>query len=233
MPFEDNSKISSAPEGLRSEMFRPENPQMSAALANETGMDRLKVMFDISAGLGPELLIVQTAGIFGGTAGALIGGWNYATAAKANYIRQNQGNAFLSAKQASRELQDAIFLQFVRGAFKVGWRTGTFSAIYMTTVVAGFTYRNKFGIAEHVAGGALAGLCFKMNMGIMGSLVGAGLGGLLGLIGGTIISLSTKAYGLTVPEFRYWQHSYWIKEYSDKREMWKKEQAAKAAAAAT
>lgn len=229
MPFEDNLKISSAPEGLRSEIFRPENPEMSTLLANETGMERLKMMFDISAGLGPELCMVQTAGFLGAAAGSVVGGWNYAMTARANYIRQNQGNAFLHARQAARELQDTMVLQFGKGAFKVGWRTGAFSMIYMTAVSAGFTYRNKFGIAEHVVGGALAGFCFKVNMGLRGSLVGAGLGGLLGLAGGVIMSLSTKACGLTVSEFRYWQHSYWMREYSEKKEMWRKEKEAKAA----
>uniref|UniRef100_A0A023GAG5 Complex I assembly factor TIMMDC1, mitochondrial n=1 Tax=Amblyomma triste TaxID=251400 RepID=A0A023GAG5_AMBTT len=230
MPFEDNSKISSVPEGLRSEMFRPEYPQMSTAFANETGMDRLKKMFDISSGPGPELQMVESAGFVGAIIGSMVGGWNYSTTARIDYIRRNQATSFLNAKQASRELQDAMFLAFARGAFRVGWRTGTFSAIYMTTVIAGFTYRNKFGIAEHVAGGALAGFLFKMNMGIAGSLIGAGLGGLLGLAGGTLMSLGTKAYGLTVPEFRYWQHNYWIQEYSEKKEKWKEGKAAKPAA---
>lgn len=227
MDLRDDSKISSAPEGLRSEMFRPEAFHESRILANETGMDRLKAMFDLSNGFGPELSLVQSACIYTGSAGALIGGWNYARTARENYIRKNQGTSFLNPKQATRELQDAMFLQFGRGAWKLGWRMMAFSSLYMTVAVAGFTYRNKFGIAEHVAAGTLAGFVYKLNMGVRGSLVGAGLGSLLGLLSGATLSVATKVMGVTVPEFRYWQHDYWMQEYSEKKALWQKEQAAK------
>ncbi|XP_054925352.2 complex I assembly factor TIMMDC1, mitochondrial isoform X2 [Dermacentor andersoni] len=126
-----------------------------------------------------------------------------------------------------RELQDAMFLAFGKGAWKLGWRMMVFSTIYMSVAVAGFTYRNKFGVAEHVAAGTLAGFVYKLNMGVRGSLVGAGLGSLLGLVSGATLSVATKAMGITVPEFRYWQHDYWMKEYSEKKALWQKEQAAK------
>ncbi|KAH7976015.1 RPII140-upstream gene protein [Rhipicephalus sanguineus] len=227
MQLQDDSKISSSPDGLRSEMFRPEDYQESRIMANETGMDRVKIMFDLSAGFGPELMLVQNASIFSGATGALVGGWNYARTARANYIRKNQGTTFLNPKQATRELQDAMFLEFVRGAWKLGWRMMAFSAIYMTVAVAGFTYRNKFGISEHVAAGALGGFFFKLNMGVRGSLVGAGLGSLLGLASGATLTVGTKAMGVTVPEFRYWQHDYWMQEYSEKKALWLKEKAAR------
>lgn len=227
MNLRDDSKISSAPEGLRSEMFRPEAFQESRILANETGMDRLKAMFDMSHGFGPELSLVQSACIYTACTGALIGGWNYARTARENYIRKNQGTTFLNPKQATRELQDTMFLQFGRGAWKLGWRMMVFSSLYMTVAVAGFTYRNKFGITEHVAAGTLAGFVYKLNMGVRGSLVGAGLGSLLGFLSGATLSVTTKVMGVTVPEFRYWQHDYWMQEYSEKKALWQKEQAAK------
>ncbi|XP_075730331.1 RPII140-upstream gene protein [Rhipicephalus microplus] len=225
MQLQDESKISRAPEGLRSEMFRPEDFRESRIMANETGMDRVKIMFDLSRGLGPELMLVQNASLFSGVCGALAGGWNYARTARANYIRKNQGSTFLNPKQAMRELQDTMFLQFLRGAWKLGWRMTAFSAIYMTVAVAGFTYRNKFGIAENVAAGALSGFFFKLNMGVRGSLVGAGLGSLLGLASGSALTVGTKALGVTVKEFRYWQHDYWMQEYSEKKALWLKEKA--------
>nr|XP_050032340.1 RPII140-upstream gene protein-like isoform X1 [Dermacentor andersoni] len=227
MEFQDDAKISSAPEGLRSEMFRPEDFRESRILANETGMDRLKAMFDMSNGFGPELSLVKSAGLYTASTGALIGGWYYARTARDNYIRKNQGTAFINPKQATRELQDAMFLAFGKGAWKLGWRMMVFSTIYMGVAVAGFTYRNKFGVAEHVAAGTLAGFVYKLNMGVRGSLVGAGLGSLLGLVSGATLSVATKAMGITVPEFRYWQHDYWMKEYSEKKALWQKEQAAK------
>lgn len=206
-------------------MFRPEDFRESRIMANETGMDRVKIMFDLSRGLGPELMLVQNASLFSGVCGALAGGWNYARTARANYIRKNQGSTFLNPKQAMRELQDTMFLQFLRGAWKLGWRMTAFSAIYMTVAVAGFTYRNKFGIAENVAAGALSGFFFKLNMGVRGSLVGAGLGSLLGLASGSALTVGTKALGVTVKEFRYWQHDYWMQEYSEKKALWLKEKA--------
>lgn len=227
MPFEDNSKISEAPQGLRSEMFRPESHEESWILKNETGADRLKMMFDISCGFGPELTLVRAGFTIGGLTGLLVGGLNYAKLAKMNYIRKNQGTPFLNPKQAAREMHDTMFLEFARGGFKLGWRMAVFSTLYMTGVTAGFTYRNKFGIAEHVASGALTGFLFKVNMGIRGSLVGMGLGGLLGLISGAVLCTATKFSGMTVPEFRYWSHQYWMQEYSEKKAVWEKEQTAK------
>lgn len=227
MPFEDNRKISEAPQGLRSEMFRPESHEGSVVLMNETGAERLKVMFDISRGFGPELTLVRAGFTIGGLAGLLIGGLNYAKLAKMNYIRKNQATPFINPKQAVREMYDTMFLEFARGGFKLGWRMAAFSALYMTGVTAGFTYRNKFGIAEHVASGALTGFLFKVNMGIRGSLVGMGLGSLLGLISGAVLCAGTKFSGMTVQEFRYWSHNYWMQEYSEKKAVWEKEQEAK------
>lgn len=227
MPFEDNSKISEAPEGLRSEMFRPESHEGSWLLMNETGADRLKMMFDISRGLGPELTLVKAGFTIGGISGLLVGGINYARTAKINYIRRNQATPFVNPKQAMRELNDTMLLEFTRGGFKLGWRMAVFSTLYMTGITAGFTYRNKFGIAEHVASGALTGFLFKVNMGIRGSLVGMCLGGLLGLASGVVLCACTKFSGMTVPEFRYWSHNYWLQEYSEKKAVWKKEQTAK------
>lgn len=208
-------------------MFRPEDFRQSRILANETGMDRVKMMFDLSRGFGPELALVKNACFMSGLTGAVVGGWNYATTARANYIRKNEGTTFVNPRQAARELQDTMFLEFCRGAWKLSWRMMAFSAIYMTVAVAGFTYRNKFGVAEHVAGGALSGFFFKINMGVRGSLVGTGLGSLLGLLSGSVISMGTKVAGVTVPEFRYWQHDYWMQEYSEKKALWQKEKVAR------
>ncbi|KAG0415146.1 hypothetical protein HPB47_007699 [Ixodes persulcatus] len=166
-----------------------------------------------SSGFGPELELVKTGTSIGIILGGLSGGLNYAKQAKINYIRQNEANYYLKPKEAMREMQDKMALEFFRGGFKLGWRMGLFSAIYTLGTVSGLTYRNKFGIAEHVASGAVAGLLFKVNLGVKGSLAGLVVGGLLGLVSGTTMCVGTKALGITVPEFRYWQHHYWMKEY--------------------
>lgn len=120
-------------------------------------------------------------------------------------------------------MQDKMVLEFFRGAFKLGWRMALFSGIYVLGTVSGLTYRNKFGIAEHVASGAVAGFLFKVNLGVKGSLTGLVLGGLLGVVSGTTMCVGTKALGITVPEFRYWHHNYWLKEYNEKKQLWDKE----------
>lgn len=196
-----------------SEIDRPTNYSEVAILKNETGWDRLSAMFDVSSGLGPELSLVQTGMVIGGVSGGIAGGWNYAKIAKMNFIRQNESNYYTHTKEAARDLHDKVTMQFFRGAAKLGWRMAIFSGLFVLGAVSGFTYRNKFGIAEHVASGALCGLLFKINMGLRGSIVGLALGSSLGLLSGTTMCITTKAMGITVPEYRYWQHNYWLKEY--------------------
>ncbi|KAM7294472.1 putative RPII140-upstream protein [Ixodes scapularis] len=211
-----------APRGIVSEIDRPVDFSQIAVLQNETGWDRLRTMYDLSAGFGPELELVKTGMGIGIVLGGLSGGLNYAKQAKVNYIRQNEANYYLKPKDAMKEMQDKMALEFFRGGFKLGWRMGLFSGIYVLGTVSGLTYRNKFGIAEHVASGAVAGLLFKVNLGVKGSLAGLVVGGLLGLVSGTTMCVGTKALGITVPEFRYWQHQYWMKEYNEKKAKWDK-----------
>lgn len=211
-----------APRGIVSEIDRPVDFSQIPVLQNETGWDRLKTMFDLSAGLGPELELVKTGMGIGVVLGGLSGGLNYAKQAKINFIRQNEGNYYVKPQEAMKQMQDKIAVEFFRGGFKLGWRMALFSGIYVLGAVSGLTYRNKFGIAEHVASGAVAGLLFKVNLGVKGSLAGLAVGGLLGFVTGTTMCVGTKALGITVPEFRYWQHQYWMKEYNEKKEKWDK-----------
>ncbi|CAN7941380.1 unnamed protein product, partial [Ixodes hexagonus] len=153
MTVTENQPDRQAPRGIVSEIDRPIDFSQISVLKNETGWDRLRTMFDMSAGMGPELELVKTGVGLGLALGGLSGGLNYAKQAKINYIRQNEANYFVKPKEAMREMQDKMALEFIRGAFKLGWRMALFSGVYVLGTVSGLTYRNKFGIAEHVASG--------------------------------------------------------------------------------
>lgn len=49
-------------------------------------------------------------------------------------------------------------------------------------------------------GGSIAGLLFKMNLGLRGALVGTGLGGILGGVCGGVSLIILKLSGITINE---------------------------------
>ncbi|XP_064483395.1 RPII140-upstream gene protein-like [Ornithodoros turicata] len=208
-----------------SEINRPADFNELDILKNETGWDRLRTMYSLEFGLSPELQFVQKAAGCGGVAGAVFGGINFARQAKENFIRSNQASAFMSPVEATRQMYDKMLLELYRGAWRFGWRTTLFSGLYVAASISGSVFRNKFGIAEHAAAGALCGMFFKANMGLRGTVAGLVVGTTLGSLCGASIYFTTKMSGVTMAEYRYWSHDYWLKEYNEK----KKQQKAKAA----
>lgn len=200
-----------------SETNRPKAYVESEILQKETGWDRLMMMFTFDSGLSPELKFVHQAVTLGGASGAAVGGINFARQARENFIRKHQADAFTSEMEATRQLYDKMILEFYRGAWRFGWRMAFFSGIYVLIAMGGSVYRNKFGITEQVAAGALSGSVFKMNMGLKGTLAGCFLGSVLGAASGCSTYFLTKSFGVTMPEFRYWQHAYWIQDYNEKK----------------
>lgn len=70
-------------------------------------------------------------------------------------------------------------------------------------------YRGKLKIENYILGASVTGLLFRINMGIRGALVGAGLAAILGLICGTISVLVLKLAGVSVDTVLEEQQS-WI-----------------------
>lgn len=72
-------------------------------------------------------------------------------------------------------------------------------------------YRNKCGVLEYIIAGSTTGALYKFNMGPRGWVVGAGLGSVLGLIGGGLTNLLLSLAGMSMDEVRFWQ-THWKEE---------------------
>ena len=62
------------------------------------------------------------------------------------------------------------------------------------------SYRGKIALENYILGGSIAGLLFKMNLGLRGALVGTGLGGILGGVCGSVSLIILKLSGITIDE---------------------------------
>jgi len=140
--------------------------------------------------------------------GSVLGGFVKSREAYLNYMENNQASTFTSHLDAKRKLQDQVGLSFAKGAFRWGWRLALFTGSYVAITTSIAVYRGKSSVIEYIAAASTAGAMYKINSGLRGitagGILGAGLGGIAGLVSLAILKLS----GTTMEEVRYWQYQW-------------------------
>lgn len=168
------------------------------------GSARVHKMFQIDDFGEPsaELHSVVQATTYAGFIGACIGGFVRSRTAYMNFIETNEATIFKSIKDAKKKLQDHVTIAFGKGAFQWGWRmaffTGTFCLV--STVIS--VYQGETGLIEYIAAGALTGALYKLNLGLAATLVGGGLGAILGMCGGLLTLAILKLTGFSLEDIR-------------------------------
>jgi len=174
----------------------------------QTGWERLAAMYtlDEMGGLTPELEFVVSIGtaglLFGGSIGALL----HSRMAVMKFVERNQATAFESPLMAKRALQDRLTIGLFRGFAIFGWRTAIFTSAFALISTTLMVYTNQISALHYTAAGCVAGGLYKVNMGLRGMVAGATAGSLLGLAGGSVISLACVLSDTTLPKLRYQQY---------------------------
>ncbi|XP_053684640.1 RPII140-upstream gene protein [Sabethes cyaneus] len=177
---------------------------------HQTGTERLHQMFTLDefGRISSEVNAIYQAGFLGFLTGACYGGFIQSRVAYMNFMERNQATAFKTSFEAKRKLQDAVTVNFAKGAFKWGWRLALFTTGYVGIQTIISVYRGKSSIWEYLAAGGTAGALYKFNMGLKGmtsgGLVGLAFGGVAGVISLGIL----KASGTTMEEVRFWQYKW-------------------------
>ncbi|CAL8103077.1 unnamed protein product [Orchesella dallaii] len=174
--------------------------RMMEAREKMTGMERLKMVFTVDqyGDVSPEVQRVIHGTMLGVFFGAFFGGLGRGRISYANFFRSNAHEAFSTSLEAKRKLQDTVTLGMGAGAFRIGWRVGLFTGMYMTVSTGVSTFRGKMGILDQVVGGGMAGLLYKIPQGPKATISGGVIGGCLGLTAGIITFGITKLTGTTI-----------------------------------
>ncbi|GFY63787.1 uncharacterized protein TNIN_285481 [Trichonephila inaurata madagascariensis] len=174
------------------------------SLVEETGRDRIIRMFSTNDfGLSPEIAHVIKTGqytfIFAGILGALGG----ILKGRDDFFRRNMASSFESKHLARVELiidKRKAFEKYQQEPNSIRRDINVLS----TMTVA--NYRNKITCWEHAGCGAILGGLSRINYGFKGVSVAGGLGGILGLIAGSIITLAMHLGGHTLEDLRCYLH---------------------------
>lgn len=84
-----------------------------------------------------------------------------------------------------------------------------FIFFYSTLTTCTTAYRGKLRIENYIVAGSVTGLLHRLNLGLRGSLIGAGVGGTLGGICGGVSILLLYLSGVTIDEVMQVQQD-WI-----------------------
>lgn len=126
--------------------------------------------------------------------GIIVGGTLHIRGNVEKFIENNQATQFYTQKEAKKELHTSVLKQFARGAYKFGWRTTLFTAIFTSIQTLLTAYYGKPSVVHYMAGAGTAGFLFKMSLGLKGSivglLIGASLGGIAGFLHLSILKMS-------------------------------------------
>ncbi|XP_037949753.1 RPII140-upstream gene protein [Teleopsis dalmanni] len=205
LPISETSEDDVSKESKTYKKFEKRKPD------NETGVDRLKAMFQLESEfhtISPELNSIYQGGFVGFLIGAVYGGVIQSREGYMRFMENNEATAFESHLDAKRKLQDQFTINFAKGGLKWGWRLGLFTTSYLGIVTCISVYRNKSSIFEYLAAGGLTGALYKVNMGLRGMAVGGIVGGILGGVAGASSLLIMKASGTSMEEVRYWQYKW-------------------------
>ncbi|CAH0727703.1 unnamed protein product, partial [Brenthis ino] len=169
-----------------------------------TGWDRVKAMYSKNEieEVSMELHNVAQATMSGILVGAFLGGFAKSRDAYLTFIENNQATTFKSTFEAKKKLQDFITVSFARGAYHWGWRLGIFTGIFSLISTTLSVYRDESSLGDYVSAGIITGAIYKANLGPTAMLVGAGVGGVLSLVGGMLIFSILKLTGLSMEDIR-------------------------------
>lgn len=81
--------------------------------------------------ISPELNSILNVGFLSTVVGAIYGGIMDSKEAYINFMKNNQATAFKTHLEAKRKLQDAVTLNFAKGAVKWGWRLSIFCTTFV------------------------------------------------------------------------------------------------------
>ncbi|KAG8175719.1 hypothetical protein JTE90_022471 [Oedothorax gibbosus] len=176
------------------------------ALSKETGRDRIRRMYSTDEfGYSPEMFFVITTAWPTAAFAALYGGIKGMLHEHKDFMRRNVATTYESQHLARRSLTDNMTKAVFRGAAKYGLQYGGFSTLYLLSTFTIANYRNEMSPWEHAASAAAVGGLARINFGFRGVLVAGALGGVLGLIAGSIITATMKLQGISMEDFRCWQ----------------------------
>ncbi|KYN10586.1 hypothetical protein ALC57_17191 [Trachymyrmex cornetzi] len=170
-------------------------------LDDELGWDRIKKIFTLGEnGYSKELQSIINITVSGFGIGLAIAGTSSTKTTIDNFIMNNEATRFISHSDAKYSLQQSVVTNFLKKGGRYGIKLGTFCFIFSSITTCTSSYRGKIALENYMLGGSIAGLLFKMNMGLRGALVGTGLGGILGGACGGVSLLILKLSGRTIDE---------------------------------
>jgi len=185
-------------------MHRPESlvtdMEVHEYIQNETGMDRLKDMWNY--GTKPGTLSTELEPIFSAVkftcyGSFLLGSFVGARNAGDEFVRKNKHTKWPTKSRASRKYLDAAFLGGVKYGAGMALHCGAFCALYLSTVLSVSVYRNKTSVWEHVAAGSLTGAVLRINMGLQGMIAAGLVGMVLGASAGILMVGTASLSGET------------------------------------
>lgn len=187
-----------------------------SVVKNETGWERIQQIYrtDDFGRISSELNSIIEVACMSSFIGAVYGGFLTSRTTYMDFMKNNQATSFKNPFDAKKKLQDQVTQSFAKGAFKWGWRLTFFCTTYIGLTTTISAYRGENGILEHSIAGTLAGFLYKFKLGPRAWIVGAGLGVILGSIGGIATSSLLNATGMTMEEVRYWNYK-WSQSRSD------------------
>lgn len=187
-------------------------------LAVETGRDRLNAMFSKSGKntAHPELAMVVTSMTQCGIMMSLVGWYIGGKMGKERFLEKSKHRKFDTKFMAIRGMNDAMFIGAIKHATKWGLKTATFVGIFMVVSQSIAVYRNKSSVLEYVAGGAVTGSLFRLNMGLKGVVGGGSVGGTLGLLGGIIVYGLLYMSGEMAEQRHYWRVHEHLREAKER-----------------
>ncbi|XP_032686104.1 RPII140-upstream gene protein [Odontomachus brunneus] len=190
---------------------KPVNKVLKPLIEDECGWDRVKRIFRLNEDklFTKELQSIINVTVTGAVSGLIIGGMIESKNTVNNFIANNEATRFINQSEAKRALQREVFISFVKKGVVLGKKLGLFCLMFSTLTTCTTAYRGKIAVENYIFGGFVTGLLYKMNLGLRGSLVGAGFGSVLGGVCGSVTTLLLYLSGITIDEILQTQHN-WI-----------------------
>lgn len=147
-----------------------------------------------------EAQSVMNTTVSGFAIGFALGGLSKAKDYPKAHISANQATLYNHKFEASREMNNKVVLQVLKGGFPYGIKLGFFCFLFSGISAFLFAYRGRFDVLNATASGAITGAIFKLNMGLRGSFAGAVVGTAIGAIYGTVTSILLLITGVDMKD---------------------------------
>ncbi|XP_020299452.1 RPII140-upstream gene protein [Pseudomyrmex gracilis] len=169
---------------------------------DECGWDRVKKIYQLTEHrlLTKELHSIINTTLTSFVCGMGIGGILATKKTVNDFIANNEATRYPSHFDAKRNLQQRVAENFLKSGFKIGTKLGLFCLIFSSVATSMTAYRGKLTVGNYVLGGSISGFLFRINLGLRGGLVGAGIGSILGGIGGCVTVLTCKLTGISMDQ---------------------------------